>query len=281
MLIYRIKNRHEYEQHQHNQKEALQSRHLELRKLEEHSKNRDFSITGFSITAEKNVKFLVDWAYSDGKHINWRERLICPVSQLNNRQRASYHLFLLELQPYPNDNTYITEQVTPFYQFLDTKINNLIGSEFIDASFDSGYINEEGIRHEDMTKLSFESESLDKIISFDCLEHIPNYQAAIQESYRSLKPGGRMLCSFPFDRNQDKTLVRAIVADDGTIEHLTEPEYHGDPFTQKGCLSYYTFGWDILDTFRSAGFKDVYALVYWSDIFGYLGHEQIMFVANK
>jgi hypothetical protein len=89
------------------------------------------------------------------------------------------------------------------------------------------------------------------------------------------------LFSFPFSNDLDQTLVRATVSENGVISHLTEPEYHGDPLSNDGCLSYYTFGWDILDTFRDAGFKEVSALIYWSDIFGYLGNEQIVFLAKK
>jgi hypothetical protein len=32
---------------------------------------------------------------------------------------------------------------------------------------------------------------------------------------------------------------------------------------------------------KEAGFNDAYALAYWSDIFGYLGVEQFVFVAVK
>jgi hypothetical protein len=37
----------------------------------------------------------------------------------------------------------------------------------------------------------------------------------------------------------------------------------------------------MLDEVRRAGFRDAYALAYWSDMFGYLGTEQFVFVATK
>jgi len=281
MLIYRFKNRNEYESHSIKQSEVLSERHLKLTKLEEKNANKKFVFKAFSITAGKSVKLAVDWSHSNGKHINWRERLICPITNLNNRQRACYHLFLAELHPYPSDIVYITEQVSPFYNFLMGKVDKLIGSEYIDSSLLAGEITDSGLRHEDFTNLSFEDNSIDKILSFDCLEHIPNYKEAIEESYRVLKKDGRILFSFPFSKSLDQTLVRATVSEGGVISHLSEPEYHGDPFNKKGCLSYYTFGWDILKTLRSVGFNDVYAISYWSDIFGYLGNEQIVFIAKK
>lgn len=281
MLIYRFKNRNEYEEHSIKQSDVLRERYLDLTKMEAENANQSFTLKAFSITAGKSVKLAVDWAHSNGKHINWRERLICPITNLNNRQRACYHLFLSDLHPYPSDNVYITEQVSPFYNFLMERVPGLIGSEYVDIGLQPGEVAESGLRHEDFTNLSFEDSSIDKIMSFDCLEHIPDYKKAVTESYRVLKENGLALFSFPFSKDLDQTLVRATVSDNGVISHLTEPEYHGDPLSNDGCLSYYTFGWDILDTFRDAGFKEVFALVYWSDIFGYLGGEQIVFLAKK
>jgi SAM-dependent methyltransferase len=195
--------------------------------------------------------------------------------------RFGYHVYMSEMQPYENDAAYITEQTTPLFSFLRTKIKYLTGSEYVGADISSGEVTENGIRHEDSTQLSLADNSLDKLISFDCLEHIPNFEDAIAECYRTLKPDGSMLMSFPFDRNEQNTLCRASIASSGEITHFIEPEYHGDPYSETECLSYYTFGWDVLDCFRSAGFKDVYAVMCCSDLYGYLGREQIAFIAKK
>ena len=52
--------------------------------------------------------------------------------------------------------------------------------------------------------------------------------------------------------------------DDGTIEHLHPPEYHGDPLDPGGCLCFHHFGWDLLDLLRDAGFRSVTAYSVWS-----------------
>ena len=137
------------------------------------------------------------------------------------------------------------------------------------------------IRHEDMTRLSFQDNSMEYYLSFECFEHIPFYNKAISEVYRILKPGGVFLGTFPFDRNNNTNLIKARIDQDGNIEYLTEPEYHGDPVSEKGILCYTIFGWEVLDEFRQAGFRDVYAILLWSDVFGYLGGEQIFFIAKK
>lgn len=40
-----------------------------------------------------------------------------------------------------------------------------------------------------------------------------------------------------------------------------EPEYHGNPMTDKGSLVFYDFVWDLLNMIKDAGFKDVYIIV--------------------
>jgi SAM-dependent methyltransferase len=241
---------------------------------------REFTVRGVSYPANQYVDFKVDYLYSDGKNINWRERLVCPVTGLNNRLRCCVQILDFELTPYPDSVIYITEQVTPLFSFLQGKFPDLIGSEYLGDDLAPGTI-KNNIRHEDMTRLSLENESIDYYLSFECFEHIPEYKKAIPEIYRTLRPGGIFLGSFPFDRNRYENIIKAMIDEKGNIVHLTEPEYHGDPVNEKGILCFTIFGWEVLDEFRQAGFDDVYAILIWSDIFGYLGGEQVFFVAKK
>jgi len=87
-----------------------------------------FEVTGFSYPAGEEVKFLADFVYSDGKNVNWRERLVCPTTGLNNRQRAAVHIMDSELGVIPQESVYITEQVTALYKFLAVKHPSVIGS---------------------------------------------------------------------------------------------------------------------------------------------------------
>jgi SAM-dependent methyltransferase len=60
-----------------------------------------------------------------------------------------------------------------------------------------------GVQREDLTKLSFADCSIAAIVSCDTIEHIPNYDAAVSEMYRVLKPSGVLIVHFPvyyFDR---------------------------------------------------------------------------------
>ena len=50
----------------------------------------------------------------------------------------------------------------------------------------------------DMTDMPFQDNSVDAMLSMFALEHIENYQQALLEVHRSLKPGGRFLMAVPF-----------------------------------------------------------------------------------
>ena len=55
-----------------------------------------------------------------------------------------------------------------------------------------------GDRIVDMTAMTFDDNSVDAFVSMFALEHVYRYEAAINESFRCLKPRGRMLLAVPF-----------------------------------------------------------------------------------
>lgn len=236
------------------------------------------SLIGYSETARKEVEFILD--QTKGSSINWRESLLCPVTNLNNRSRASATILLRNCNLLPSSDVYITEQTTPMYSWIKAIAPETIGSEYVGFERSGGAI-VNGIRHEDLTKLSFEDSSFDIVSSFDCLEHIPEYPKAIKEVHRVLKPGGQVLMTFPFNAKH-QTTTRAVVNEFGDVTHLLEPEYHGDPVNpEHGVLCYYHFGFDILSIFYSIGFRDAYILWHWSGATGNLGGLQPYIIAIK
>lgn len=245
----------------------------------------EFTFNGYCYVCHTSVDFLVDFKYSDRVNgilsPNWRERLVCPTCNLNNRMRATVHIFDKECQPNQNSKIYITEQTTVLYEYFKRTFSHVVGSEYLGNLVNYGSLNEQGIRNENLTQLSFDNNEFDYILSFDVLEHIPNYKKALAECCRCLKPGGMLYFSVPFVKTNEKNLVRAYLSDTGEVIHLLPPEYHGDPLSSEGCLCFYHFGWEILDELNALGFKNSVALLYWSSRFGYLGDEQIIFMATK
>ena len=273
-----------YQQHVESQRDA----HASIASYERSllpPNSMDFNIGGHCYICRSKVDFLA--TFQNGFVINgvavpnWRETLLCPRCRLNNRMRATIHIFDTLCQPRSNASIYITEQMTPLYEVLAKRHPHLVGSEFLGAAIPHGQRDRNGIRNEDLTRLSFGDGTFDFILSFDVLEHIPDYRKALSECCRSLKPGGAFLFSVPFITPYQHNTVRASLLENGEVQHLLPPEYHGDPISAGGCLCFYHFGWDLLAELKTAGFADAQALLYWSKEFGYLGGEQIMFMARK
>ncbi len=215
---------------------------------------------------------------------NWRENLQCALCGLINRWRASLHLAsLLEAQRIAGP-VYVTEQTTPLFDWLQARIPELIGSEYVAPDAQGGRvypIHDREIRHEDVTALSMANASLAMIQSYDVLEHVPDYRAALREFSRVLAPGGLLLLTAPFVFDARQTVVRARVGANKEIEHLLPAMYHGDPMSSEGVLCYQDFGWDLLDDLRTVGFSHAEVITCWAPEFGYLGSAQPFIIALR
>jgi len=242
---------------------------------------------GWCQVCARESEFESDLLYADGSELhgkpvpNWRERLLCTGCGLNNRVRASLHFLDEKLRPGPLSKLYISEQSTPLYQQLRRQRPFVTGSEYLGSALPFGQIDPRtGYRNESVTSLSFADASQDIILSFDVFEHVPDYGNAFRESLRVLKPDGTLLFTVPFTGGA-RNLVRARLDAQGNIEHLCEPEYHGDPVNSAGCLCFYHFGWEMLDELRALGFRDAGAELFWSARCAYLGTELLLFTAEK
>ena len=221
--------------------------------------------------------------YEDKKWVpNWRERLVCPLCNLNNRQRLVATLLLQRLRSWQTPRrVYVMERVTPFYAWAVKALSNheLIGSEYLGPAYRSGDV-VRGVLHEDVTSLSFEEESVDCIVSNDVFEHVPNPVAAFRECFRVLRRGGVMLATMPFDASSDVSITRAEWRN-GMVMHRLPAVFHGNPVSSEGSLVFTDFGWDVLDWFRSVGFSVAVIDVYASREYGHFGGGQPVFRLEK
>lgn len=236
---------------------------------------RERRVAGYCVCCGETRQF--DIRGTPGEEPNWRETLECESCQLINRWRASAHLFLLLESLIPAGAVYMTEQTTPLYRWMRERRADLIGSEFLGSECTPGEIrlwNQQKLRHEDVTRLSMADASLGAVLTFDVMEHVPGYEAALTEFARVLKPGGLLLFTAPFHFQGAETIVRAQLKPDGSIEHLLPPVYHGDPLSENGVLCFQEFGWDLLPRLREAGFRHVELISVWAPQFGYLGSFQ-------
>lgn len=103
-----------------------------------------------------------------------------------------------------------------------------------------------GYRNEDLEAQTFADGTFDVVITQDVLEHLFDPARALREIYRTLKPDGVFLATFPIHASQvDAAIVRATRGVGGDVEHLRPPEYHGNPIDGKGALVTYDYGYGI------------------------------------
>lgn len=132
---------------------------------------------------------------------------------------------------------------TRSYQFADTPIGQT----------------KQGVRCEDLGKLTFKDSSFDLIVSSDVMEHVFDYEVAFTELLRVLKPGGYHIFTIPLNWPLPNTTVkRAVKTAKGRIDHLHPPHFHvgGDDAPSLVCTE---FGRDILDLLTGLGYNAWFA----------------------
>lgn len=237
-----------------------------------------------------------------GRPTALREELVCTGCGLNARVRAAYALLeqalLEQASPThaPPDRAvpdarspdqagpgraariYITEQASRNFVWLQRHFRSVVGSEFVSGRVARlrlalalhRFGGRGWIRFEDVTALRLDDASVDAVVSFDVLEHVPDYRRALAEFARVLRAGGVLVLTAPFLSHAATTLVRARIDARGVVEHLLPAEYHGDPVSG-GVLCYYHFGWDLLDACRAAGFRSAQMVRSWQPELGFAG----------
>lgn len=140
------------------------------------------------------------------------------------------------------------------FEYLRDQCPNFTFSEYIP----NGPAFVGGIRNEDVTALSFASDSLDLLTSNGVMEHVPEDVRGYAECFRVLKPGGMLIFTVPL-YDTESTVKMASMEGDGKIVWHREPEYHDS--RRGGPKSAPTF-WrhscrDMVDRVRQVGFSHV------------------------
>ena len=115
----------------------------------------------------------------------------------------------------------------------------------------------EGVRCEDLRKLTFEDESFDLVVSSDILEHVRGPLDAFAEILRVLRPGGRHAFTVPLFWPLPSTTTTRVDYSGPEDKFLVPPVYHGCPTDAAGALVYTDFGMDLPEQLREIGFETV------------------------
>jgi SAM-dependent methyltransferase len=101
-------------------------------------------------------------------------------------------------------------------------------------------------RSENLESMTFSDETFDLFISLDVFEHVFNPEMAIKEVWRTLKPGGMMISTWPIRKYQtEATDRRANIDESGEIIYYKDIEIHGNPIDGSGSLLTVDYGYDI------------------------------------
>ena len=101
----------------------------------------------------------------------------------------------------------------------------------------------------DLDHIDQPSASWDVVFCNHVLEHVPDYKRALRELYRILKPGGRLICSFPIDMRYETVQEDAALVGDDSPQADRE---RIRKFGQKDHLR--VFGRDSVKLLEEAGF---------------------------
>ena len=260
--------------------------HIDQRMI---TSNLPFELPAYCSSCEQTRPMQMTWHFSASDasgavHPAFTETCVCKGCGLNSRMRAV--IDFVKIHCATAEHVYFAEASTRSYKVAKSLFNDLVGSEYLGAAKQPGrrYLLAKRrmlVRHEDLTALSFPSDSFDLVVAQDVFEHIPRYRDAFIDIFRVLSWGGRLVFSIPFFPNETKTRVRATVDEAGTVHHILPPEIHGNPVDAGGSLCFQNFSWDILAALKECGFFAPTAHMYWGPWQGHLGLPFFVFSAEK
>ena len=86
---------------------------------------------------------------------------------------------------------YLTEQATPLFRAFAAGLGRDLGGRYFPlGGTPPGQVNAAGVRHEDLTALTFPDRSFGCVASLEVLEHVPAHRPALEGLFRRLASGG-------------------------------------------------------------------------------------------
>jgi SAM-dependent methyltransferase len=202
----------------------------------------------------------------------YRDYLLCPSCGSVPRERA---LTVRVKQLYPNWKQLAVHEVAPVVRGFALKLKSecagYVASHWFPEQAPATAVH--GFRNENIEAQTFGDAVFDLVLSLDVMEHIFDPARAYREIYRTLKPGGAYVHTFPINKTQVNAMIdQAVLQADGTIKHLVDPpEYHGNPISDKGSLVTKSYGYDISEKIAEWAPFGVEITRYWDRSRGIIG----------
>jgi SAM-dependent methyltransferase len=162
------------------------------------------------------------------------------------------YVLQLERPGFRSERVYELASRGPLFEFLRREVRDFTFSEYFDDVAPGATRN--GVRCEDVQRLTFAGASFGLVTSTEVFEHVPDDRRGFAEIRRVLRPGGAFIFTVPLS-DADATVERAAL-EGGRVRHLLPPEYHDDRIRGRGTvLVYRDYGRDIVGRLLEAGFR--------------------------
>jgi len=135
-------------------------------------------------------------------------------------------------------------------------------------------------RNENLESQTFESGVFDIVLSQDVMEHVNRPDLSFKEIARTLKSGGLYIFTVPTYKGQIESVRRAYILEDGSEQHLAEPEYHGNPVSDKGALVTFHYGYDLPEKIFEWSGMDTEVIRHHSPQMGIIGEFTEVYVSR-
>ncbi|MBX9661673.1 MAG: class I SAM-dependent methyltransferase [Nitrospiraceae bacterium] len=234
-----------------------------------------YEYSGFCPCCERAARFV--------SHSEWfRDFLACSECGSIVRERA---IALVLQEVMPGWKSARIHESSPSNRGVSQKLRNgaqqYIASQYF-PNYPLGQLID-GFRNENLEQQTFENESFDLVVTLDVMEHVFDPQKAYEEIFRTLRPGGVYLHTFPISKFLTQGAKRrAEIGPDGQINLLVEPpEYHLNPVDERGSLVTFDYGYDIGRAISEWAPFDVRILRFWDQTHGVIGEHTEVVVCRK
>lgn len=234
-----------------------------------------YSHNGFCPICEQHVTFSSEQAW-------YRDHLLCPSCPNGSvpRERA---LMLSLRHTFPNWQSLDIHESSPIARGASVILSQQAAS-YIPTQYYPSYplgINVNHVRNENLEAQTFPDGTFDLVISLDVMEHVNMPSQAFQEIARTLKPNGAYIFTAPTYKAKVNTERRARYLEDGRIEHLAPPEYHGNPVSDQGALVTFHYGYDLPELIHQWSGLSVRVERFWDPYHGIIGEFTEVYVCCK
>lgn len=168
-----------------------------------------------------------------------RDQYVCLTCNSIPRQR---HLNYIMDSEIPNWENLLIHESSPSNDFIKRHSNYYSHSQFFPEIKLGDQKN--GIRSENLERLTYPNSTFDIFITQDVLEHVFNPDIAVKEIMRVLKTGGIHIFTAPKNNLIKKSYPRAKLVKDNVIDYLCDKQYHGSPIGDGQSLVTWDYGKD-------------------------------------